>query len=143
MELRSSLAFIGEIETLEFIDELLNEESTIDDMVSSIDFISELETNDTYVYRCDTNGNSWVNIYEIQSRIDHKFGHSVKCDIIYASTDSKTYIEVISTSGNFDSYLDTDPDKIKEMCDTYGLEFYGTDDEEDSYFEDEDEDSYY
>jgi len=141
MELRSSIAFISDPETLEIIDELLNDDSIMDDMVSSIDFISELETTDTYVYRCDPNGVSWVNIYELQSRIEAKVGKALKYDIIYASTDSKTYIDVISVSGNFDSYLDTDPDKLQEMCDTYGLEFYGRDDEDD--FEEEDEDSYY
>lgn len=143
MELRSSIAFIGDEETLNVIDVLLNDDGIMDDMVSSIDYIPELETNDTNVWRCDSNGSSWVNIYEIQSRIEDKVP-KLKYDIIYASTDSQTYIDVISLTGNFDSYLDTDPDKLQEMCDTYGLEFYGNEDVEDIDDEDEDEeDSYY
>ena len=46
MELRSSIAFIGDSELLETIDSLITEESLIDDMVLSVDFIPELETNE-------------------------------------------------------------------------------------------------
>ena len=144
MELRSSITFIGDEDTLNIIDVLLNDDSIIDDMVSSIDYIPELETADTNVWRVECTGSEWVNIYEIQSRIEAKVA-KLKYDIIYASTDSKTYIDVISISGNFDSYLDTDPDKLQEMCDTYGLEFYGSveDDEDDFVDSDDDTDSYY
>lgn len=142
MELRSSIAFICDQETLDIMDVLLNDDNIMGDMVSSLDYISELETNDTNVWRCNTDGDSWVNIYELQQRIDSKF-ESLKYDIIYASTDSKTFVDIVSLSGNFDSYLDTDSDKIQELCDTYGLEFYGCD-EEDYYDDDEeDEDSLY
>lgn len=145
MELRSSIAFIGETEILEVIDDLITEESMIDDMVFSVDFIPELETADTYVYRCDCNGDSWVNIYDIKARLDEKFEQERKYDIIYASTDGKSYIDVISVTGNFDAYLDTDTDKIQELCETYGLEFYGSSDDDDDYYldSDEDEDNYY
>lgn len=144
MELRSSIAFIGDEKTLDAIDVLLNDDSIMDDMVSSIDYIPELETTDTNVWRCDTNGSSWVNIYELQSRIDDKISN-LKYDIIYASTDSKTFVDVVSLSGNFDSYLDSDPDKIQEICDTYGIEYYGAESTEDDEYEDEydDSDSYY
>ena len=143
MELRSSIAFIGDSTTLERIDHLINEESLIDDMVFSLDFIAELETSDTYVFRCECTNDSWINIYEIQQRF-HNSNDDIKCDIIYASTDSKTFIDVISTSGNFDAYVDTDIEKIREVCETYGLEYFGASDE-DNYYEDEDEnnDEYY
>lgn len=140
MELRSSIAFIGETEILEIIDDLITEESMIDDMVFSVDFIPELETTDTYVYRCDCNGDSWVNIYDIKARLDDKFDQERKYDIIYASTDGRSYIDVISVTGNFDAYLDTDTDKIQELCETYGLEFYGSSDDDDDYYLDSDED---
>lgn len=145
MELRSSIAFICDEETLDIMDVLLNDDSIMDDMVSSIDYIPELETSETNVWRCNTNGDEWVNIYELQRRIDEKIDKVLKYDIIYASTDSKTFIDVVSLSGNFDSYLDTDPEKIQEICDTYGLEFYGCDDEEDDdyYADEDDEDAYY
>lgn len=141
MELKSSIAFICDQETLDIMDVLLNDDNIMDDMVSSLDYISELETDDTNVWRCNTDGDSWVNINELQQRIDSKF-ESLKYDIIYASTDSKTFVDIVSLSGNFDSYLDTDTDKIQELCDTYGLEFYGCDEEED-YYDEEDEDSLY
>ena len=142
MELKSSIAFICDQETLDIMDVLLNDDNIMDDMVSSLDYIPELETDDTNVWRCNTDGDSWVNIYELQQRIDSKF-ESLKYDIIYASTDSKTFVDIVSLSGNFDSYLDTDSDKIQELCDTYGLEFYGCDEEEEDYYDEEDEDSLY
>ena len=145
MELRSSIAFIGDSEILDIIDSYINEESLIDDMVFSVDFIPELETAETYVYRCHTDNDSWVNIYDIKTRLDEKFEQERRYDIIYASTDSQSYIDVISVTGNFDVYLDTDTDKIQELCETYGLEFYGSDDDDDDYYQDaeEDEDNYY
>lgn len=146
MELRSSIAFIGDLEILENIDSLINEESIMDDMVLSIDFIAELETSDTFVYRCTTDGDAWVNIYDIKSRLDEKLVSDIKYDIIYASTDGTSYIDVISHTGNFDVYLDTDLDKIQELCDTYGLEFYGiVDEDDDEYYDldDEENDKYY
>lgn len=141
MELRSSIAFICNQETLEVIDVLLNDDGIMDDMVSSIDYIAELETDDTNVWRCNIDTDSWVNIYEVQKRIDAKVD-SLKFDIIYASTDAKTFIDVVSLSGNFDSYLDTDVDKIQEICDTYGLEFYGCQDDEEDYYDDEEDSQY-
>lgn len=144
MELRSNIAFIGDSEILENIDSLIDEESIIDDMVFSIDFIPELETDDTYVYRCTTDDDSWVNIYDIKTRLDGKLDHEEKYDIIYASTDGTSYIDVISYTGNFDAYVDTDADKIEELCDTYGLEFFGSDDDDDYYQDSDDEnDDYY
>lgn len=142
MELRSSIAFICDQETLEVIDVLLNDDGIMDDMVSSLDYIPELETDDTNVWRCNIDSDSWINIYELQTRIDSKV-ESLKYDIIYASTDTKTFIDVVSLSGNFDSYLDTDVDKIQEMCETYGLEFYGVEDQDDEEYYDDEEDSQY
>lgn len=137
MELRSSIAFIGDSATLEKIDSLVNEESLIDDMVFSTDFITELETSDTYVYRCYSDSDAWINIYEIQNRFAEHLGKT-KYDIIYASTDSKTFIDVVSITGNFDAYIDSDTDKIQEVCETYGLEFFGSnDDDDDDYHHDE------
>ncbi|UTS53945.1 hypothetical protein UES1_578 [Escherichia phage UE-S1] len=142
MELRSSIAFVCDQETLEVMDVLLNDDGIMDDMVSSLDYIPELETDDTNVWRCNIDGDSWINIYELQTRIDSKV-ESLKYDIIYASTDTKTFIDVVSLSGNFDSYLDTDVDKIQEMCDTYGLEFYGAEDlDDEDYYDDEEESQY-
>lgn len=140
MELRSSIAFIGDSELLETIDSLITEESLIDDMVLSVDFIPELETDDTYVYRCQADGDSWVNIYDIKARLDEKMDHEHRYDIIYASTDGATYVDVVSVTGNFDAYLDMDTDKIQELCETYGLEFYGSDDDDEDYYLDTDED---
>jgi hypothetical protein len=140
MELRSSIAFIGDSELLETIDSLITEESLIDDMVLSVDYIPELETNDTYVYRCQADGDSWVNIYDIKARLDEKMDHEHRYDIIYASTDGATYVDVVSITGNFDAYLDMDTDKIQELCETYGLEFYGSDDDDEDYYLDTDED---
>lgn len=138
MELRSSIAFICDQETLDVIDVLLNDDGIMDDMVSSLDYIPELETDDTNVWRCNIDSDSWINIYELQSRIDSKV-ESLKYDIIYSSTDTKTFIDVVSLSGNFDSYLDTDVDKIQEMCETYGLEFYGQEElDDEDYYDDED-----
>jgi hypothetical protein len=142
MELRSSIAFICDQETLDVMDVLLNDDGIMDDMVSSLDYIPELETDDTNVWRCNIDTDSWINIYELQARIDAKI-ESLKYDIIYASTDTTTFIDVVSLSGNFDSYLDTDVDKIQEMCETYGLEFYGASDEDEEDYYDEDEDSQY
>ncbi|AGC35173.1 hypothetical protein ACQ29_gp493 [Escherichia phage PBECO4] len=142
MELRSSIAFICDQETLEVMDVLLNDDGIMDDMVSSLDYIPELETDDTNVWRCNIDSDSWINIYELQTRIDSKV-ESLKYDIIYASTDTKTFIDVVSLSGNFDSYLDTDVDKIQEMCETYGLEFYGIEDQDDEEYYDDEEDSQY
>ena len=145
MELRSSIAFIADQKTLDVLDVFLNDDSIMDDMVSSIDYIQELERADTNVWRCNTNGDEWVNIYELQERIVAK-DESLKFDIIYASTDAKTFIDVISISGNFDSYVDTDLDKVQELCETYGLEFYGADEVEDYYYDEEEEsedDEYY
>ncbi|WP_334275101.1 hypothetical protein [Escherichia coli] len=142
MELRSSIAFICDQETLEVMDVLLNDDGIMDDMVSSLDYIPELETDDTNLWRCNIDSDSWINIYELQTRIDSKV-ESLKYDIIYASTDTKTFIDVVSLSGNFDSYLDTDVDKIQEMCETYGLEFYGVEDQDDEEYYDDEEDSQY
>ncbi|MCU6291899.1 hypothetical protein [Escherichia coli] len=142
MELRSSIAFICDQETLEVMNVLLNDDGIMDDMVSSLDYIPELETDDTNVWRCNIDSDSWINIYELQTRIDSKV-ESLKYDIIYASTDTKTFIDVVSLSGNFDSYLDTDVDKIQEMCETYGLEFYGVEDQDDEEYYDDEEDSQY
>lgn len=143
MELRSCIAFIGDGATLEKIDSLVTEESLIDDMVFSVDFIPELETTDTYVYRCYSDGDSWINIYEIQTRFAEALSN-VKYDIIYASTDSKTFVDVVSITGNFDAYVDTDTDKIQEICNTYGLEYFGPTDDDDDYQDDDyDDNDYY
>jgi len=145
MELRSCIAFIGDTATLEKIDSLINEESLIDDMVFSVDFIPDLETSDTYVYRCYSEADAWINIYEIQSRFAEQLG-KVKYDVIYASTDSKTFVDVVSITGNFDAYIDTDTDKIQEVCETYGLEFFGSTDDDDDYQDEYDynvDDDYY
>lgn len=145
MELRSSIAFISDLDILESIDHLINEETILNDTVFSVDFIADLETSDTYVYRCDVDGDGWVNIYEIQELLEKKLNSSKKFDIIYASTDGKSYVDVVSFSGNFDAYVDSDLDKIQEVCETYGLEFYGNvdSDEVDYYDEEDEEDSYY
>lgn len=137
MNLRSSLAIISDdSDKLEVIDTLLTDDSILDDMVESLDYISELDKDDTRVYRCETNDDSWVNIYEVLKRLD---GNAK--DIIYASTDGKTFVEVLSTSGLFDAYVDTNLDKIEELCETYGLVFFGSesdyDDEEEESEEDE------
>lgn len=142
MELKSSIAFISDTNTLSKIDRLLNEETVLDHMIDSLDFIYEQETDDTYVYRVYCGNESWVNIYEIQTILEKNFS-TFKADIIYANTDGSSYVEVISTSGNFDTYIDTDMDKIQLICESYGLEFYGADesyeyDEGDDYSEDED-----
>ena len=54
---------------------------------------------------------------------------------------------MVSITGNFDAYIDTDTDKIQEVCETYGLEFFGsTDDDEDDYQDEYDynaDDDYY
>ncbi len=133
MILRSSLAIISDdVENLEAIDSMLMDESILDDMVESLDVINELEKDDTRVYRCETNEDTWVNIYEVLQRFDGKAN-----DIILASTDGKTYVEVLSTSGLFDVYVDSSLDKIEELCETYGLEFFGSSD--DDYEEEQDE----
>ena len=72
MELRSSIAFICDQETLEVMVVLLNDDGIMDDMVSSLDYIPELETDDTNVWRCNIDSDSWINIYELQTRIDSK-----------------------------------------------------------------------
>lgn len=137
MILRSSLAIISDkYENLEDIDSMLMDDSILDDMVESLDTISELEKDDTRVYRCETNDDTWINIYEVQQRFDGKAQ-----DVILASTDGKTFVEVLSTSGLFDVYVDSSLDKIEELCETYGLEFFGSS-EEDDYEEDEEEDEW-
>lgn len=145
MEISSTLAFIAPVEVLEQIDYHINEESMIDDMVTSVDFISELERSDTYMYRCSSDTDSWVNVYEVQERIKDKIT-DVKVEIIYASTDSRTFVDVVSFTGNFDAYVDsTDPEMIQEICENYGLPFFDTTVEEDDYddFYEDDGDSYY
>lgn len=135
MSLRSSLAIISDNgNKLDEVDTLLTDDSILDDMVLSLDYVSELDKDDTRVYRCETNEDSWVNIYEVLKRLDGNAS-----DIVYASTDSKTFVEVISTSGLFDAYVDTNLDKIQELCETYGLEFFGAEDEYDYDSEDEDD----
>lgn len=137
MILRSSLAIISDrYENLEDIDSMLMDDSILDDMVESLDTISELEKDDTRVYRCETNDSTWINIYEVQQRLDGKAQ-----DVILASTDGKTFVEVLSTSGLFDVYVDSSLDKIEELCETYGLEFFGSSDEDD-YEENEEEDEW-
>lgn len=137
MILRSSLAIISDNEeSLEEIDSMLMDEGILDDMVESLDVINELEKDDTRVYRCETNEDAWINIYEVQQRFDGKAQ-----DIILASTDGKTFVEVLSTSGLFDVYVDSSPDKIEELCETYGLEFFGSSNEDD-YEEENEEDEW-
>lgn len=137
MILRSSLAIISDNEeSLEEIDSMLMDDGILDDMVESLDIISELEKDDTRVYRCETNEDAWINIYEVQQRFDGK-----AMDIILASTDGKTFVEVLSTSGLFDVYVDSSLDKIEELCETYGLEFFGSSSEDD-YEEENEEDEW-
>jgi len=137
MILRSSLAIISdEFENLETIDSMLMDDSILDDMVESLDSINELEKDDTRVYRCETNEDMWINIYEVLQRFDGKAQ-----DVILASTDGKTFVEVLSTSGLFDVYVDSSLDKIEELCETYGLEFFGSSDEDD-YEEQDEEDEW-
>ncbi len=137
MILRSSLAIIADdYDNLESIDTMLMDESILDDMVESLDVINELEKDDTRVYRCEVGDDAWVNIYEVQQRLDGKAQ-----DVILASTDGKTFVEVLSTSGLFDVYVDSSIDKIEELCETYGLEFFGSSDEDD-YEEENEEDEW-
>jgi len=137
MILRSSLAIISdEFENLETIDSMLMDDSILDDMVESLDSINELEKDDTRVYRCETNEDMWINIYEVLQRFDGKAQ-----DVILASTDGKTFVEVLSTSGLFDVYVDSSLDKIEELCETYGLEFFGSSGEDD-YEEQDEEDEW-
>lgn len=142
MELLSSLAFIGDHNTLLKIDNLISEETVLEHMINSIDYIPELETNDTYIYRVHCDSDSWVNIYEIKKILEQNL-QNLKCDIIYANTDGYSYVEVISTSGNFDTYVDTNDDKIEDLCKTYGLEFYGSSTSDDYQFDDEDDNDDY
>lgn len=144
MELQSTIAFISDTETLERIDFLVNEEALLDSVLSSTDFVSELETDDTYVYRCEVCNGSWVNIYQIQELLIEQFSTKIHIDVIYTSTDAKTYVDVISCSGLFDAYVDSDLDKIEEVCKNYGLEFYGNyNSDEEDYDDDEEENNYF
>lgn len=142
MEISSTLAFIAEPEMLEQIDHLINEESMIDDMVTSVDFISDKETGDTYMYRCTNDSDDmWVNVYEVLERLKNKLSDD-RVEIIYASTDSKTFVDVVSCTGNFDAYVDSDSSMIQDVCNNYGLPFFDiSSDEEDE--EETDYDNYY
>lgn len=135
MILRSSLAIISDdSDNLETIDSMLIDDSILDDMVESLDVINELEKDDTRVYRCETNDDMWINIYEVFLRLEGKAN-----DVILATTDGKTYVEVLSTSGLFDVYIDSSLDKIEEICETYGLSFFGSYDDEEYDTEEDDE----
>lgn len=135
--LNSCVTFVADKAALSVIDQLINEEGLIDDMVVTFDYIHDQDKHDMNIYKCETDEHNWIDIYKIKERIE-EHNPKIKVEVVCASTDSETYIEVISTNGNFDVYLDSDLERIEELCASYSLDFFPEPEEEANYW-DEDE----
>lgn len=146
MEYCVSLAFCGSTSVLNFTYDLV-EDGTLEEYASPLDALDTEDIADNFlIYRIESE--NCVNIYEIQKLImkadshNEYFKNDESIDVIYAITDTKTFVDVISISGDYDTHIDSDVEKIADICKLYGLEFYIEDDPDD-YNDDEDEDDNY
>lgn len=132
MDFRSSIAFYSDEDTLSKIEKLINEGYLLEEFVESYDYETS-NNSEILIYRVETSNGNSINIYELQRAVVQD---SENVDVIYAITDTKTFIDVISTSGNYDTHVDDDITHIEELCSMYNLEFYGESYED---YDDEDE----
>lgn len=136
--LNSSVCFVGDKAALSFIDKLIHEDGLIDDMVVSFDTSEDNNSSDMVVYKCETDDHNWVDISKISDRILEKYPELI-FEVIYASTDTESYVDVISSDGTYDVYVDSDPERAAEICKNYNLEFFEEDVQEDYTWDDEEE----
>lgn len=144
--LNSCVCFVADKSALSFVDKMIHEDGLIDDMVVSYDFIDDSEGKGMNVYKCETDEHTWVDITKIEERIAERYPN-ISVEVIYASTDSESFVDVVSSDGNFDVYVDSDLDRAAEICSSYYLEFFdeteediiwcsGDDEEDDEYTRD-------
>lgn len=127
MDIQYTLSFRGEPETLKEVEQKLQEGDLIDDMVESMDHLS-ISCSDNLMYIVHSGDSSWVNVSTVLERLD------LDVDVILTSTDGKSFVDIVSTSGTYDSFCNDNHTHCVELCSLYGLEFY------DSSYEDDDED---
>lgn len=139
--LNSCVCFVADKSALSFVDKMIHEDGLIDDMVVSYDFIDESEGKGMNVYKCETDEHTWVDITKIVERISERYPN-ISVEVVYASTDSESFVDVVSSEGNFDVYVDTDLDRAAEICSSYYLEFFDESDEDASWDDEDDEDEF-
>lgn len=139
--LNSCVCFVADKSALSFVDKMIHEDGLIDDMVVSYDFIDESEGKGMNVYKCETDEHTWVDITKIVERISERYPN-ISVEVVYASTDSESFVDVVSSEGNFDVYVDTDLDRAAEICSSYYLEFFDESDEDSSWDDEDDEDEF-
>lgn len=138
MDFRSSIAFYSDEDTLSKIEDYINNEYILEEFVESYDY-EESKNSEILIYRVETSNGNSINIYELQRVL---LNHIENVDVIYALTDTKTFIDVISTSGNYDTHVDDDITHIEELCSMYNLEFYGESYEDLDETDEDDYDNY-
>lgn len=140
MNMQYALSFRGAPETLKEVENKLQEGDLIEDMIESMDHLA-ISCSDNLMYTVHCGDSTWVDIYTVLERLE------LDVDVVYVSTDGKTFVDIISTSGSYDSFCNDSTLHCIELCELYGLEFYeeSVDDNEDDSddYESEDYDENY
>lgn len=133
MEIQYTLSFRASPQILKDVEDKLQEGDLIDDMAESIDYLS-ISTSDNLMYNVHV-GDSWVNIMTVLERL------GTDVEVILASTDGKSFVDIISTGSSYDAFCNDNVHHCIELCEMYGLEFYDSSFDEDDE-DDEDDDQY-
>lgn len=131
MDFTTSITFVSTESGLDLVEEMIND-NYLDEYVESYDYQSTEESN-MLTLRVVSGNDYSMDIYDIQNKFINVFiEQDMDCsvDVIYSITDSKTFIDVISTSDMYDTRVDNDVDMIEELCSQYGLPFFGIDEED-------------
>ncbi len=138
MKLQNALAFHGNADALNTVMVKLMDDGLIDDLVESLDLIDEATLETKLLFKVHLPEDAWVNIFEVHERL------GLDVDVISASTDNATFVDIVSISGEHDAHVNDSTEHCNDMCQEYHLgEFleedtgYGyDDDEDDEYSED-------
>lgn len=145
MDFTTSITFVSNEVGLDLVEELIND-NYLDEYVVSYDYQNSPEPH-MLTLRVETGEDYAMDIYNIQDKFINVFidkDIDAIVDIIFAITDTKSFIDVVSTSEMYDARVDDDLDMVESLCTQYCLPFFGYDvDDEYTYDEDYDDDNEY
>lgn len=136
-----SIIFLGNTESINHIQSLVENSDIITDEVNCISEAKEYELENQFgiLYKVEFINNQWFDLMSLSAKLEH-----LDVDIIHALSDGENFIEVLSNNQLFDEYAEYpyidnlskmyQIDLVKEHADVDDLT-------ENDLFEDEDDDS--
>lgn len=116
-----SLVFIGTEVALDGVAGLIDKELIVTPNVLEYDGPIDANYDPAgALYTVEFGTDQWIDIFQLRDTIAE---HNINVEIIHALTDSFTYIEVISTNGEFDVVEDTDDTVLTDLAEQYNLDF--------------------